>query len=44
MREPKVPRLVNGAENAELPPANPTRLRLAIAGSAATGLAGQMAA
>ena len=43
MREPEVPGLVNGAENAELPPANPTRLRLAVAGSVATGLAGQAA-
>jgi hypothetical protein len=43
MREPKVPRLVNGAENAEVPPANPTRLRLATAGSVATGLAVQTA-
>jgi O-antigen/teichoic acid export membrane protein len=39
----KVPGLVNGAENAELPPANPSRLRLAVAGSVATGLAVQTA-
>jgi O-antigen/teichoic acid export membrane protein len=39
----KVPGLLNGAESAELPPANPSRLRLAVAGSVATGLAVQTA-
>lgn len=43
MREPGVPGLVNGAENAELPRANSTRLRLAVAGSIAAGLAIQAA-